>query len=375
MYLFQYRLPAQIALFITAVVSFGGSCNKSTAFENKIYFAQSVASQIVPLSIEEGQGTANLSLVSAKEAQDELGARVDVLDSTYLGTFNEQHQTNYKMAPASAIRLSASSLSISKGKAAADNALTVGITEWPGYIDGVQYAIPVKLTATGSAPVLSGSDVVILAVNKVINTTAAQNAGYQLDGTILGAGTEGAPLDNVTIEGKFMLTKSLIVPGNWRTDIFVGYGFQLCVFTAGGIDIRFPNSAFMFNENPPTSTILNAWNHFAITYKGGIVTLYINGQQSGSPYTYPGLTIDKPGIASYITNTGCTVSEFRIWNYVRSKKDLQTFACAVDPATPGLMAYWRFNEGAGNTIRDVTGKGHDLTATSAITWVSGVKCP
>ncbi len=374
MHIFQSKLLA-LAISVTAIIILGPGCNKNTDFSNKIYFAQSVASKIVPVTIDGGKGIVRLSLVSALVAQENLNAEVILLDSNYLKSFNAENGTSYVPVPVTAIQLSAAALSIETGKAAADNILTVTVTDWPEYVDGKQYAIPVKLKATGSAQVLSGGDVTILSVGKVINTVAARSAnGFSIDvKNVLGPALADKPVDNITIEGKFILTNTLIVPGNWRSDIFYGFGMQFCVFNSGGMDVRFPNSSFMFKEAPPIATTLNTWTHFAITYKGGTVTVYINGEQAGSSVSYPGLLTDGIAIASY-TN-GCTVSEFRIWNGVRSRQQLKTFACAVDPSTPGLLAYWRFNEGAGNIIKDVSGNGNDITASSAVTWITGVKCP
>ena len=39
------------------------------------------------------------------------------------------------------------------------------------------------------------------------------------------------------------------------------------------------------------------------------------------------------------------------------------------PSTSGLMAYWRFNEGSGNTVKDYSGNGRDITANAALTWI------
>ena len=33
------------------------------------------------------------------------------------------------------------------------------------------------------------------------------------------------------------------------------------------------------------------------------------------------------------------------------------------------MAYWRFNEGSGNTVKDYSGNGRDITANAALTWI------
>ena len=41
----------------------------------------------------------------------------------------------------------------------------------------------------------------------------------------------------------------------------------------------------------------------------------------------------------------------------------------VDEASDGLVAYWKFNEGTGNVINDVT-NGYNVVANSTITWLS-----
>ena len=153
MHIFQSKLLA-LAISVTAIIILGPGCNKNTDFSNKIYFAQSVASKIVPVTIDGGKGIVRLSLVSALVAQENLNAEVILLDSNYLKSFNAENGTSYVPVPATAIQLSAAALSIETGKAAADNILSVTVTDWPEYVDGKQYAIPVKLKATGSAQVL-----------------------------------------------------------------------------------------------------------------------------------------------------------------------------------------------------------------------------
>ena len=58
--------------------------------------------------------------------------------------------------------------------------------------------------------------------------------------------------------------------------------------------------------------------------------------------------------------------------------DLKNNMCYVDPATDGLLAYWRFNEKAdGKKVEDdLTGHGYKATySSSAMKWVDNVRCP
>jgi hypothetical protein len=57
--------------------------------------------------------------------------------------------------------------------------------------------------------------------------------------------------------------------------------------------------------------------------------------------------------------------------------------CYVDPASPGLVAYWRFNgstteENGKTVILDHTGNGYHAVPSATFDttrWVTGVKCP
>ena len=62
----------------------------------------------------------------------------------------------------------------------------------------------------------------------------------------------------------------------------------------------------------------------------------------------------------------------RIGNKVLSPADFKAtnHFYYVDPASEGLVAYWRFNEGQGTTIKDHTANGNDLEMNKAPQWVS-----
>ena len=64
------------------------------------------------------------------------------------------------------------------------------------------------------------------------------------------------------------------------------------------------------------------------------------------------------------------VSEMRIWSVNRKSEELINNMYTIDPKTEGLIAYWKFNEGAGATIIDQTGNGNDITAKNPLTWTS-----
>ena len=51
---------------------------------------------------------------------------------------------------------------------------------------------------------------------------------------------------------------------------------------------------------------------------------------------------------------------------------IQNNMTITSPKSPGLEAYWRFNEGKGNVFEDATGKGHTITTTVTPVWIDKI---
>lgn len=130
-------------------------------------------------------------------------------------------------------------------------------------------------------------------------------------------------------------------------------------------------------QNMPT----NEWFHLAITYDCAtkLYTCYINGEKkaSGTTGNY-GSTISlgrddfKINTAYNNSRYACAkMSEVRVWSKCLTQEEIsgELHPYYVDPASPGLVAYWKFNEGSGTTIVDRTGNGNDAVAANAVNWL------
>ena len=69
------------------------------------------------------------------------------------------------------------------------------------------------------------------------------------------------------------------------------------------------------------------------------------------------------------------IAEVRVWNVARSEEEIWTNMYDIDPATPGLIGYWKFNEGEGDTVPDLTGNGNDAVAHTTVVWPDGIEIP
>lgn len=129
------------------------------------------------------------------------------------------------------------------------------------------------------------------------------------------------------------------------------------------------------------------WYHLAVSFDAGAVTIYLDGVArcsgtvTASPVNFGVEHSDeadgKPRCFwigySYDKNRyfDGMIAEARIWNRVLTAGEInaQDHFYSVDPDAEGLVAYWKFDEGAGRTVKDHSAYGNDLTAFKDIEWV------
>lgn len=121
---------------------------------------------------------------------------------------------------------------------------------------------------------------------------------------------------------------------------------------------------------------LNTWMHIAVTYSGTEMKVYVNGVEDGSAaVTAPmvvsahNLSIGEGSMWKDRRFTG-KMGDMRFWNVVRSQAEIAaSMTTSLTGAEEGLIANWKMNEGAGNTVADATGN-HSITKTDDVQWFS-----
>lgn len=139
---------------------------------------------------------------------------------------------------------------------------------------------------------------------------------------------------------------------------------------------NFPNSDS--NKGLP----VNEWVHIALTLdtSNGQIIVYVNGKkQSEGTSSVTSVNLGSSGFhigKSYDDNRWLAgeISECRIWNTVRTQEEIADNPYYVDPNSEGLVAYWKFDDGAGSTVKDHTPNGNHAVANSPLKWTS-VKLP
>ena len=143
--------------------------------------------------------------------------------------------------------------------------------------------------------------------------------------------------------------------------------------------------------NSSMSLQTGRWYHIAVTFNRGEIKVYIDGREKGNgnsvdtgiekvdfAVVHSDETDNKPRCFwlghSYDDKRyldGC-MAETRVWNRVLSVEEInsENHFYRVDPASEGLVAYWKFDDGKGNIITDYSPYGKHLTADKGMSWVA-----
>lgn len=133
-----------------------------------------------------------------------------------------------------------------------------------------------------------------------------------------------------------------------------------------------------------------AWTHIAVTFDADTKTVqvYINGRKKtekafqnyagpvnwgiehsdesdGKPRCFwIGYSYDD---SRYLDGS---IAECRIWNKTLTEDEIKStnHFYRILPESEGLVAYWKFNDEKGNTVKDYTTNGNDATASNDLKW-------
>ena len=139
------------------------------------------------------------------------------------------------------------------------------------------------------------------------------------------------------------------------------HGILLTIKNATGNQLKFSSSDSVY--------VLNRWQHLAITFDklSSELKLYLNGApeelhliNSGSLEEGLFYNADTPVMLGYDQNeqygyTG-SIDELRIWSLIRNEDDIAEYAKNyLNSNEPGLIAYFKMNEGNGEVLNDELG--------------------
>ncbi|MBC8095227.1 MAG: VCBS repeat-containing protein, partial [Akkermansiaceae bacterium] len=118
------------------------------------------------------------------------------------------------------------------------------------------------------------------------------------------------------------------------------------------------------------------WHHVAYTYNGTNWNGYLDGTNMFAVNRTFSLNTSSNdwflgGASPGLNHVAGTFDEVRIWNLFRTKDDLQaSLNRRLSPGEPGLMAYYKLDEGSGTNTTDNSAHGFSGTLVNGPQWVA-----
>jgi len=379
------------------------SCKNDPDFGDAVFVTGTLSSSNIRFLVD-GQSDMAITVSSSEKAIENVSVEI-APDPSKLDAYNTANNKSSQLPPDGSYTVNTKDVTIEAGKVVST---PLEITANSSKLqDGVSYCLPVTITnvAGGGLKVLESSRTAYVVFTKVISTKVAMlsgNESFEIP-TFKGESSPVWALNQMTLEIKTMPTsfgsEMHINPlmGSHESLLFrFGDGssvpsnkLQLAKYSIG--------TNYHPDNKPHYETVIdrpfepNTWYHIATTYDGSTIKVYVNGElvhqadtqggQINLAMAYGGHAWDDTfaigrGYGENWHYNGC-VSECRIWNIARTQAELQDGTCYVDPASKGLIAYWRFNGELQDdgTVLDETGHGHNAHPKGHVTWVANQKCP
>lgn len=358
-------------------------CNDAEydTLSNQAYILQTNtnANSSLKLTVGAEVATTTLNVRLSDVANVESRYRL-VYDTAVVNEYNRLNETPYASLPQESFSLSSEETTIEAGTSVS-TPITLTVPPYSEALkaSGKKYAIGFRLENTsGNASVLpSGSKIVYILDQVVIQPVVVLDQSHYVSQNLV----KNYPLTEWTVE--MNINKHVLYTE-------VGRGNNQAIFGAGPdeIYIRFGdapiegnrlqiktqgtqmNSLALFNEH--------TWYHLAFVCTGTKLYLYVNGQLDNS-MDLPGKTTNVNSINICSPSTywlgNAMYSEVRFWQRARSQAEIANNMYACDPTTPGLITYYKMNEGEGYSFRDASGNGNNAETNGQAVpeWIQNVR--
>ncbi|HEY4111578.1 LamG-like jellyroll fold domain-containing protein [Puia sp.] len=167
-----------------------------------------------------------------------------------------------------------------------------------------------------------------------------------------------------------------------------GVGIELLVYGGNLAFYCMNGTNFAFISYPGSNLTTGVWYHVAVSWDGstpGSLRLYVNGVSVGTMSTGGSLSggVGNPGTGTSFrigqwSDAGATrylngtVDEARVWSVTRTAAQIKAgMYGTVSPATTGLIAYYKLNDGSGAAATNSTANpGLNGTLVNSPSWVA-----
>lgn len=387
------------ALFLASAVAFTG-CNNNDDVSDALFVTGTLVNNSIKFAVD-GQSSIGITVSSTAKAQDDMKVRLKAAPEL-LEQYNAENGSTYQVPPADAYKLEDTEVTIKRGTSQSTQAKLNA--DGDKFAEGVSYCLPVTIMESDNGmDAIAAARTVYVRFTKVIRIKAANLAnrgGFDVMGFMKDANGNSPvkELGQMTLEMKvFPVSFGHGLPANnggsisslvgceenflFRFGDGAGQPFNKLQLSVGKIGKE------TYDSWVDTPFETGHWIHFAAVYDGSALRIYVDGELRHSVNTKGGnidLSESYPNTCFAIGRSAGVsrffdgyVSECRVWNVARSVDELNAGICYVDPTSPGLIAYWRFNgeEQPDGSVLDETGHGYNATKFGTVSYVDNQKCP
>lgn len=377
--------------------------SKDSPFDNSVYIDVAKVKDIANFTFNNVKqtGEQQISAVLAYPAEQDINVSFQV-EPSLRDRYNARLGSNYAVLDSKFYKFSTQDVVIPAGKVTSEMVAINFFNLTDLEIDAT-YLLPVTIKqASGGMGILDGSKAICYLVRRSSAITTAvslANNYFEVPGF-----EAGSPTADV-VNGLKQLTFEAVLRVNKfdpLTEISTIMGIeQYCLFRFG--DSGFPRQQLQFAANEvkfpkaDDTKLLQPgeWYHVAVTYdtEAKVAVIYVDGKEQSRIENYgtgEPINLGKQKKGNFMFKIGHSygerddmsrqlngeICEVRIWNVVRSQEEIYKNMYDVEPTTPGLKAYWKFNEGNGNNVaKDFTGNGNDAVAYADAVWPAGIEVP
>lgn len=374
--------------------------SKDSPFDNGVYIDAAEVKDVANFTFNNLRQTAQqqISAVLAYPSEQDIEVNFRV-DPSLISHYNARLGSNYAILDAKYYKFSTQHVVIPKGEVNS-NTVNIDFFDLTDLEIDTSFLLPVTIDQASGVSILDGSRTICYIVRRSSAITTAvslANNFFEVPGFVAGSPTADV------VNGLKQLTFEAIVRVNKfdpLTEISTIMGIeQYCLFRFG--DSGFPRQQLQFaaneikfpNANEAKLLQPGEWYHVAVTYdtEAKSAIIYVDGKEQSRIEDYgigEPINLGKQKKGDFMFKIGHSygepedmtrqlngeICEVRIWNVIRSQEELYRNMYDVDPQTPGLKAYWKFNEGKGNNIvKDFTGNGNDAVAHNDAVWPDGIE--
>ncbi|MDR0511457.1 MAG: DUF1735 and LamG domain-containing protein [Rikenellaceae bacterium] len=382
---------AWATLFALATLSLTG-CNdavNSSVTENQVYIPDGFITK-ADSKYFEGTDTVTISVpvkMTRKNDERDVKVRLAVTEEALI-EFNRRYEKTYAMYPF--FRLVSDEVVIRKGTVGAAAELKVVPLTQALDQTGNIFAVPVTLTSADGAGVLNGSETFIYFVRRTPRATVLQ---FDKGSSASTARHLFLPFNKASWGGGDLVfnayTMEFLI--KFKNDFTAAHNYDLLNpcgdpqkgeiytrlegggngFSTAAFNVKFNGDNESISGAPAEGLKYDRWYHVAFVFGNSRLQCFVDGMLTTSIDTTLPQLIFPDSLSGFIWGAAAANSgyngdagsrattqsaELRIWTVARTADQIRESMYNVRPDSEGLLGYWKLNDGAGNVVKEHTGK-------------------